>query len=128
MESNDLKSPPPPDDAHLEAWLRAHASRPALPDDGFSQRVLHALPAPVRQPAWSSRRIAIAAGAVAGLGTAVFGFLTGTVTGIPLPAAQPDWTQLLTQLADPKLHTALGVTLVTLGFAFRRQLRRWAPF
>jgi hypothetical protein len=125
MEPHDLKSTPP-DDAQLEAWLRANAALPALPDDGFSHRVLTALPAPPRRAALSPRLLAIALGAVAGIGLAALKFATGAPVDFNLPAAGPEFADMLTQLADPKLHTALGVTVVSLAFVFWRDVRRRA--
>lgn len=64
MEPNDLNSPLN-DDSRLEMLLRQPA--PALPDNGFSTRVLAALPAriPARRP--GLRLMFCGAGAVIGL-------------------------------------------------------------
>ena len=122
MESNDLKSPTPPDDARFDTWLRSHAALPPLPDAGFSQRVLTALPAPQRRTGVSPRLLTIGLGAVAGLGFAAIKFGTGTSVDFNLPA--PEAAAALTQLADPKLHVALGVTVISLAVVFWRDLRR----
>lgn len=121
MEPNDLKPNPPPDDAHLDGWLRANAALPPLPDDGFSRRVLTALPAPARR---SARLVVIALGAVVGIGFAAIKFATGAPVEFYLPAVGPEFADTLVQLTDPRLHTALGVTVVTLAFVFWRDLRR----
>lgn len=122
MESNDLKSTPP-DDAQLENWLRTNAALPPLPDDGFSHRVLTALPTPQRSRV-SLRLLVIGIGAVAGLGFAAVKFATGAPVEFVLPAVGPEFAGTLAQLTDPKLHVALGVTLVTLVCVFWPDLRR----
>ena len=123
MEPNDLKSLPP-DDAQLEAWLRANSSLPTLPDDGFAQRVLTALPAPARRSRVSPRLLVIFVGAAAGAALAAFKFFTATPVEFNLPSIGPEATDALAHLIDPKLHTALGVTAVTLAYVFWRDLRR----
>lgn len=123
MEPNDLKSSPPPDDAPLETWLRANTALPPLPDAGFSQRVLTALPAQPRRAGISPRLFVIGLGAVAGMGFVAFKLLAGAPVELNLPAPEME-TAALAQLADPKLHAALGVTVVTLAFAFWPDLRR----
>ena len=123
MEPNDLKSTPP-DDAVIEAWLRAHVSLPALPDNGFSHRVLTALPVPARCSCVSSRRLAILLGAVVGTGLAAFKVFTVAPVEFSLSPIAPEATDALAQLADPKLHMALGVTIITLAFVFWRDLRQ----
>lgn len=123
MEPNDLKSTPP-DDAVIEAWLRAHVSLPALPDNGFSHRVLTALPVPARCSRASPRRLAILLGAVVGTGLAAFKVFTVAPVEFSLSPIAPEATDALAQLADPKLHMALGVTIITLAFVFWRDLRQ----
>lgn len=77
MEPPDLNRPAH-DDQQLDAWLNANATSAPLPDDGFSQRVLHALPVRIdpamlarmqheaRAEAWR-RALFCAAGATAGV-------------------------------------------------------------
>ena len=43
MEPTDL-NPKSSDDEQIDSWLRASSAVPPLPDDGFSARVLAALP------------------------------------------------------------------------------------
>ncbi len=124
MEPNDLKSSPSPDDAPLEAWLRTHAALPPLPDAGFAQRVLTALPAPPRRAGNAPRLIVIGLGAMAGLAFAAWPFLAGASIELHLPALDPETATALAQLTDPKLHAALGVTVLTLAFVFWSDLRR----
>lgn len=123
MEPDHLKSTPP-DDAQLDTWLRANTTLPALPDDGFSQRVLTALPAPQRPTGVSPRMLIIGMGAVAGVGFVAFKLLTAAPVEFILPAPDPETAAVLSQLTDPKLHTVLGVTVITLAFVFWRDLRR----
>ena len=120
MEPADLNHPAN-DDARLEAMLRRAA--PPLPDDGFSARVLAALPAPEAAAAlW--RRIAFClAGAAAGYGFALW-------RGAAWPDLQLELEQFATALvnatstlADPLLGAALVVTALSLLFAFQSELR-----
>lgn len=116
MEPNDLK-PTPPDEAALEAWLRTSAALPPLPDDGFSRRVLAALPPAPR----SSRRILFClAGAFVGAVVAAFPFFHVS----DLPALNATLLHTLEQLAQPAVGIALGLTLASLGYVFWSELRR----
>ena len=118
MEPADLNRPSP-DDAQLDAWLRANASDAPLPDDGFSQRVLASLP-PRIDRAGAARRIALC----------LIGALTGAIApwltdfGLPNPAASAvDFSsaarQVLQPLADPNLAPALALTGLCLLYVFR---------
>lgn len=120
MEPTDLKSIPP-DDARLEAWYRANVSSASLPDDGFSQRVLAALPAPAPRPA--IRRLFCVAGALLGVGVALVGGLSSRNLQANLPALDAALTEALAQLATPAVGCALGITAISLWFAFRDRLR-----
>jgi hypothetical protein len=120
MEPNDLKSPAP-DDA-LEAWLRTSSSLPPLPDDGFSRRVLAALPPPASR--LSRRTWFCAGGALIGAVITVIGAAT-TPTAAAGPAFTAPELDLIGQLALP---AALGVAALSLWFALRDrlpQLLRW---
>jgi hypothetical protein len=64
MEPAHLNSPSP-DDTQLDEWLRANATVAPLPDAGFSQRVLAALPSRQAPIAWR-RALLCVAGALAG--------------------------------------------------------------
>jgi hypothetical protein len=122
MESDHVK-PTPPDDTQLESWLRTNSSLPSLPDDGFSRRVLAALPAssPSRL---TPRLLAIAIGAASGIAFAAFKFSTAAPVDFSLPPLGLEMTEALAHLTDPKLHAALGTTAVTLMFVFWRDLRK----
>jgi hypothetical protein len=116
MESPDL-NPSTPDDTTLDACLRGTAWLPPLPDDGFSRRVLARLPEPRRQTAL--RRNLCLAATAAGLAVAVIGGLrAGNAAGWDrsLHAA-------LQQVGTWPVSVALGVTLLSLWFAFRDRLR-----
>jgi len=126
MEPNDLNSLPP-DDVQLEAWLRASTTLPPLPDDGFSQRVLTALPPPAREDSvW--RRWFCVAGALTGGGVAALGaFGSGNQTA-GLADLQDTILATLAQLSVPGFGLAVGITVGSLWFAFRdrwRLLPRW---
>ena len=120
MEPTDLKNDPPAD-AQLEAWLRAGATSPPLPDDGFTRRVLASLPPP---RATSRRLMFCLAGASVG---AAFALLNGR--GWPGLAAgfAPVAHSLATALGpldDPRVGCALVVALASVLFAFWRETRQ----
>ncbi len=120
MEPNDLK-PTPPDDAQLEAWLRASTAQPPLPDDGFTQSVLSALPPPARQLS-AQRMWFCAGGALVGIVVAALGALSSSNLPADLPALQDTILATLAQLSVPAFGLALGITLLSLWFAFRDRL------
>jgi hypothetical protein len=126
MESNDLKSPAP-DDAELEAWLRASAAPPPLPDEGFTLRVLTALPPPAREQS-AQRGWFCVGGALLGLAVAALGVLRTGGRPADLPALDDSILAALAQLSVPAFGLALGITLGSLWFAFSDRLRllpRW---
>lgn len=115
MESPDLNSSS--HDAALDEWLRTSAALPPLADDGFSRRVLAVLPAPRRRT--TLRRNLCLAALAAGVGVAVIGTLrAGNADG---------WDRslqgALEQAGNLPVSVALGVTLLSLWFAFRDRLR-----
>ena len=126
MEPNDLNSLPP-DEAQLDAWLRASTTQPPLPDDGFSQRVLSALPPPARPD--SVRRLWFCvAGALIGGGVAALGAFGSDNQPAGLAALQDMILATLAQLSVPGFGLAVGITVGSLWFAFRdrwRLLPRW---
>jgi hypothetical protein len=121
MESSDLKDEHP-DDEQLEAWYRAHATTALLRDDGFSQRVLAALPPPAQHRA-TKRRLFCLGGALSGTLVAWFGQTTATTLPSGFPARESELISALPQLANPTLGLALGVAALSLWFVFRPKLR-----
>ena len=121
MEPTDL-NPLQPDEPQLEAWLRASATLPPLPDDGFTQRVLTALPATARQPS-AQRFWFCAGGAVIGVIVAALGALNSGSRTASLMALQDSILATLAQLSVPAFGLALGITAVSLWFAFHDRLR-----
>lgn len=119
MESADLNPLSSSDDHQLENWLHTAAARPPLPDAGFSHRVLAALPPSTRQT--KTRRLGFyAAGTVAGLIVALSGGLGSDDFSLRFEPALMD---ALVQSGSAAIFAALGVTLGSLWYAFRTQLR-----
>ena len=127
MEPTNLNSP-----ADEDAVLRAiaHAGAPELADEGFSHRVLAALPAPRPNRANRPARwpwIAYLGGGLVGAGCA----LAMIANQIDLaPAGRQLGNALLAlggALADPWLASALGMTALALAIAafFAEPRRRW---
>lgn len=124
MEPANIKSVPP-DDAQLEAWYRTNISSPSLPDDGFSRKVLAALPPPARSRR-AKRQIFILTGLVVGAAVALVGAMFASAGSIPndLSAFEFQFTNACYQIATPAFGWALGVTLLSLVIAFPQQLLR----
>ena len=131
MEPTDLNSPSdhPGDDAVLTALLRE--AEPPLPDNGFSARVLAALPPPPPAP-FGLRVPILTAATIAGLVLA-WQHITAT-GGAPAVVAELDarLSQIHAALAlsngsmvDPALTFALAATVGSLLYAFRAELRRF---
>lgn len=124
------------DDARLESWLRQSATD--LPDDGFSQRVLAALPPPRTTSDAPShfrfRESIIAVGALAGVALAGWRIGVGASgadgNGAALASRLHDniaeishaFSQTTAASLDPALSLAATVTLCSLAFVFRRNL------
>lgn len=116
MEPADLNSRAP-DDAQLERLLR-HAA-PPLTDDGFSARVVAALPASQPAPREWLRPALCLGGALAGVAIVwsqmeSVGALRSETTQLLMHAAN-----VSTAVLDPMVGLALLVTLGSLAFAFR---------
>lgn len=121
MEPTDL-NPTPPDDAQLEAWLRASAALPPLSDNGFTPRALSALPPPARQQS-AQRMWFCLGGALVGIIVAAFGAMSSGSQPAKLPALEENILAAFAQLNVPAFGLALGITAVSLWFAFRDRLR-----
>ncbi len=133
MEPERLDPAPRPDAAALEAWLRANAAQPPLPDDGFSQRVLAALPPP--RASWITRDqqrtlVFVVLGALAGV---IFCYLRGYAFDFAhLDKSIRDGTSALSAYLqspfDPEQHRQLSLALTactgSLVIAYFGELRR----
>ena len=109
------------DDRRIEALLRDAVT--PLPDDGFSARVMAALPGAEKQPATRRRLAFCLAGAMCGCAFALW-------RGVSVPELEaaysrfaPSLMNAASPLADPVLATALMVAALSLLFAFRAELR-----
>ncbi len=126
MEPANL-NPPPNDDAHLAALLRQNHTD--LPDDGFTARVLAALPpraprsAPIfEQPA--ARAIVFSLAALAGLAFAFAQGLTWeTITAI-IPTLQQAAASTSVSLADPTPSLAFLIAALSILYAMKDRLLR----
>ncbi len=142
MEPADLNSSPP-DDARLEAWLRAHSAAAPLPDDGFSARVLAALPARThpalaadllaarraadrRRRAVHRRLCLCLLGALAGtaLGVMADHGASPADVGIAFSALLPPLTAAFDGLATPSIALAAAVTVASLVVVYWPELGR----
>ncbi|MFO1451412.1 MAG: hypothetical protein U1F61_24845 [Opitutaceae bacterium] len=119
MEPADLKSPSP-DDASFEAWYRAHATRPPVPNHGFTGRVLAALPPP-RKSVSSQRGRFCLAGALLGGAVAWSG---GLLEALGNPGIEVEQAGVWSPAASPGLGLALGLVVVSLLYVYRDFLRR----
>ena len=125
MEPIDLNSPAPDTEAiRLAALLRDAAAQ--LPDDGFSARVLAALPPPAAAPA-RGRRLAAALGATAGCVFVAWRGLAWSDVGAALARLALAVDHVAPALSPPQIFAALWVTAVSLIFAFWSELRRKLP-
>ena len=122
MEPADLNSSPDANgDARLEALLR-RATTP-LDDDGFSARVLAALPAPVKPRVPWQRILFCIAGALAGCGYAVWRGVSGPAFETGIARLGNTLADFGPSMTDPRFVTAMGVTVLSLALAFRTELR-----
>ena len=123
MEPADLNSSTNANDdgTRLEAMLRGAA--PALPDDGFSARVLAALPAAEEQRTpW--RRIAFClGGAAAGCGVAFWRSGAGPGLQSSLEHFGVTMANACLVFTNPIVSAALVATALSLLVAFRTELR-----
>lgn len=123
MEPANLNSSAP-DDTQLEALLRQRAA--PLPDDGFSMRVVAALPprnattptsAPAKDPQ-RTRMFVFFAGGVCGAAVAVLGLTLKQGSGADLIETVTALQQNLAVFADTRVALALGVAAVSLLYVF----------
>jgi hypothetical protein len=121
MESNDLKSSPAPDDAAFETWLRTNAALSPLADEGFSRRVLVALP-PARRR--TPRRALVALAAIGGVIALVAAVVAIGREPAGLLAFNNNLVDAVNQLLSPAGSGALALTIGSLWYAFRD---RWRP-
>lgn len=131
MEPANLNSTPPEDDRLRTLLGTAH---PPLPDKGFTQRVLAALPPPTQPPSTFVRPLLCAVGAAAGLALAIdrgpslhtlsteFERLRESWANSALPLAADPGGQLGAALAVAFAATALSLFYVFRG-SFRPPLR-----
>jgi hypothetical protein len=113
MEPTNLNPSAGPD-AEIEALLRGgHA---ALTDNGFSARVVAALPAKAR--AHHTRLRWCAAGTITGVLVALASGASFTDFEKSVLELEANLAALVPMVADPSFAIALGVAVVSLGFAF----------
>lgn len=127
MESRDLNNDH--DEARLEAWLRDGASsQPPLPDNGFSARVMAALPPAAPVPAHGRvrpRRVFVLCGlgAVAGALVTFAGPVTSHDYAAPLAALGEAVTRLTEETASGSGALVLAGIIGSLAIAYWRELR-----
>jgi hypothetical protein len=129
MEPANL-TPLPPDRDPLEAWLSAKAPVAPLPDEGFTARVLAALPPPQRSFSWS--RVLLYAGGTLG-GLAVAWWRAG---GAPNPVPISTWwngvltqiVSLLSFLSDPWWSLTFTAAIVAAAVVFAIRVTQASPF
>jgi hypothetical protein len=134
MEPADLKHPGP-DDRQLEAWLRDQPAQPPLPDDGFTARVMAALPpaidcaalAAARHQAASRRVWLCFLGAVTGLIVARLAAPAATLDGAAgeVAAVLQQLSAGARQIQSPSLPLALGLTFAALLWIYLPPVRLW---
>ena len=112
---------PPSEDAQIRSLLSEH--QPPLSDDGFSNRVMAALPAPVTRRNTSLRAAVCALGAAAGCVVAwqgVSGFGAWDQSSQHLRTAL---AEAAVGMSDTRFLVAIAVTAASLAYAFKRELR-----
>jgi hypothetical protein len=112
MESTNLNSAS--EDDRLKSLLQAHS--PGLPDDGFSHRVMAALPRPRRRVSphvWLYLFGGVAGAVFAGLRGAAWSELTATTVEF-----ESAFAPILAILSDPWLALAFTTTAVSLLVAY----------
>jgi hypothetical protein len=112
MESSDLNRSSA-GDAELEAWLRR--GTPALADDGFSARVVAALPPPRRS---LLRPLLCTAAGMLGIAIA---FYCGAFASPAwsTEAWRVEWQQIVAPLRDRNVLFGIVVAIACIGYALR---------
>lgn len=123
MEPTDLKSNSP-DDTRIEAWLRASSEASPLPDDGFSVRVLAALPPPAfkTQASRSLRPWLCLAGATVGAILVISSGANRGAEGQAFARLVPSLESAFTPLLDPRVLLALGLSALSLALVYWRDV------
>lgn len=121
MEPTDLNSSAS-DDARLEAWYRTDLSAASLPDDGFTRRILFALPNSSRRNA--RRRIWFClAGTALGTAVAILGMATSQSGAVDFSSLGTKIAAACAGLDRLEVGCAVVIGLGSLWFAFRPRLR-----
>lgn len=115
-----MNSPSPFDD-QVDALLRSPPA--ALPDAGFSDRVLAALPPPAVAPSARLRAVFVGAGTIAGLGLFLLGGPDGAALFGTLPPLAAALASIVEPFANPYVITALALAAGSLALAFQAEIR-----
>ena len=119
MEFSDL-TPPHRDDVRLHELFREIAP---LPDDGFSARVLAALPAPRSSRTPMLRAVAILIGAAAGLASSWQPLVALASHPPELELVRHSLAQLGGSLSDPHLLLGMALVATSMLYAFMTSAR-----
>jgi hypothetical protein len=129
MESTNL-TPPPPDRDPLEAWLSAKAPAAPLRDEGFTARVLTALPPPQSSFPWH-RLLLYTTGTLGGLAVAWWQRSRG-----PESVSITTWwngvlaqiVNVLSFLSDPWWSLTFAGAIVAAAVVFAIRVAQASPF
>ena len=127
MEPTNLNSSSP-ENNELETHYRALLSAAPLRDDGFSARVLAALPAAGVRKFNNKRRLFCAAGLVAGLAVATTGAISTGDFSANIPSLGHALASAGIELLTAPVVLAFSLALFSLWYAFRDRMRllpRW---
>ena len=126
MEPANL-TPLPPDRDPLEAWLSAKAPVAPLPDEGFTARVLAALPPPQGSFPWH-RLLLYTTGTLSGLAVAWWQGGSGLNPAPILTWWNAVAAQTVRLLADPWWSLALAGAIVAAAVVFAIRVAQASPF
>ena len=121
MESPKL-TPDSSDDARIEAWLRMNSPAEPLADEGFSTRVLTALP-PLAAESQRRRTWLCVAGAVTGAVLTAAQGSRWSEAARQLTGLTTEFRAAFTPVADPSLAVGLVFATIALAFVYWRELR-----